>query len=115
MITISWWQLECNDACTPLLITKLSWSVKIKSIKGELFLGTCLASLIIWWKPFNVLIEKSFETSNESMSQDHQEVDLALKSPNTTETDGLWALISDRRSSKFVKNFPNSSMFLFRQ
>ena len=47
----------------------------------------CVGSLIIWWKPFDVLNEKSFVPSNESMSLDHQEVDLALKSPNMTETD----------------------------
>ena len=83
------WQLECNDAWTLLLITKFGWSVKIKLIQEELFLWTCVGSLIIWWKPFNILNEKSFEPSNELMSLDHQEVDLAVKSPNMTETDGL--------------------------
>ena len=46
----------------------------------------------------------------ESMSLEHQEVDIALKSPNMTETDGLRALIGDRRCSKFVKAF---EFFLF--
>ena len=36
------------------------------------------------------------------MSLDQQEVVLALKSPNIIEADGLRALISDRRCSKFV-------------
>ena len=71
----------------------------------------CVGSLIIWWKPFNVLNEKSFVPSNESMSLDHQEVDLASKLPNMTETDGLRALMSDKRSSKFAKKFSNSSLF----
>ena len=45
------------------------------------------------------------------MSLGHQEVDLALKSPNMTETDGLQALMSDSRCSKFVKKLSNSSLF----
>ena len=48
---------------TPLLITKLGSSVKIKSIQEELFLLTCVGSLIFWWKPFDGLNEKSFEPS----------------------------------------------------
>ena len=72
---------------------------------------SCVGSHIIWWKPFDVLNEKSFEPSNESMSIDHQEVDLALKSPNMTETDGLRTLMSNRRCSKFVKNPSNSLVF----
>ena len=76
---IWWWQLECNDAWTPLLTNKLGWSVKIKSMQEELFLWTCVGSLIIWWKPFNGLNEKSFEPSNESMSLHHQEVGSSVK------------------------------------
>ena len=47
------------------------------------------------------------------MSLDRQEVDhqLALKSPNMTETDDLQELMSDRRCSKFVKKLSNSSLF----
>ena len=99
---IWWWQLECNDAWTLLLVTKLGWSVKIKSIQEELFLWICVGSLIIWWKPFDVFNEKSFVSSNDSMSLDHQEVDLVLKSPSMTETDGWRVLMSDKRCSKFV-------------
>ena len=87
-----------------LLITKLNWSAKVKSIQEEL-------SLTIWLKPFNVLNEKGFEHSNESMSPDHQEDDLTLKSPNMTETNCLRALMSDRRCSKFVEKLSNSSLF----
>ena len=67
--------------------------------------------IIIWWKPFNVLDEKRFEPSNESMLLDHQEVDLVLKSPNMIEPDGLRALMPDRRCSKFVKKLSNFSLF----
>ena len=42
---------------------------------------------------------------------DHQEVDLALKSPNMIETDSLRALMSDKRCSKFVKKLSISSLF----
>ena len=45
------------------------------------------------------------------MSLDHPEVDLALKSPNMTKTDSLQALMSDSRSSKFVKSFRIPCLF----
>ena len=70
-------QDECllgNDAWTPLLVNKLGYSVKVKSMQEELFLWICVGSLIIWWKPFDVLNEKSFVPSAESMSLDHQEM-----------------------------------------
>ena len=58
-----WWRrLECNDAWTPLLVTKLGWSVKIKSIQEGLFLWICVGHLM-----FN---EKSFVPSVESISLD---------------------------------------------
>ena len=108
---IWWWRLECNEAWTPLLVTKLGWSVKIKSMQEELLVWMCVGSLTIWWKPFDVLNEKSFVASNESMPLDHQEVDLTLKSPNMTDTDGLRLLMSDKRCSNFVKKLSNSSLF----
>ena len=74
-------------------------------MQEELFLRIVVDSFIIWRKPFDVLNENSFISSNESMSLDHQEVDLSLKSPNMTKTDGLRALMSDRRCTKCFKNF----------
>ena len=74
-------------------------------------MNVCAGSLIIWWKPFDVLNEKSFVPFNDLMSLDHQEVDLALTLPNMTESGGLWALMSDKRCSKFVKKLSNSSLF----
>ena len=44
--------------------------------------------------------EKSFVPSAESIS-----LDLVLKKPNMTKSDGLRSLMSEKRSSKFVKNF----------
>ena len=70
-----------------------------------------VGSLIIWWKPLDVLNEKSFLPSNESMPLDNQEVHLALKSPNMTESDGLQPLMSDKRCSNFVKKLLNSLLF----
>ena len=50
-----------------------------------------MGSPIHWWKPFDVLneLDELFVPSAESISLDHQEVDLALKSSNMTETDDL--------------------------
>ena len=39
------------------------------------------------------------------MSLDHQDVDLALKSPNMTETNGLWALMSEGDVQRLLKSF----------
>ena len=52
-----------------------------------------------------MLNEKTFVPSNESMSLDHQVVDLALKSPNITETNGLWALMSEGDVQRLLKSF----------
>ena len=60
----------------------------MKSVQEQLFLGKSIGSLITWWKPFDVLNEKSCVPSNQSMSPDYQVVYLALKPPNMTETDG---------------------------
>ena len=54
-----------------------------------------------------MLNKKSFKSSNEPMSLDYQEVNLALKSLSMTENDGLRAFMSDRRCSKFVKKLSN--------
>ena len=77
-------------------------------MQEELLLRICIGSLIIWWKPFDVLNEESFVLFAESISLDQQEVDIASKSPNVTETNDLWALISDRRCSKFVEKLSSS-------
>ena len=106
---IWWWQLECNDALTPLLVTKIGWSVKVKSMQEELFLWICAGSFIIWWKPFGVLNKNFFSPSNGSLSLHHQKDDLVLKSPHMTENDGLQALMSYLRCPKFVKKL---SIFL---
>ena len=58
-----------------------------------------------------VLNEKRLAPSHKPMSLDQQEIDLALKSPNMTDTAGLRALISDRRRSKFVKTLSGFSLF----
>ena len=44
------------------------------------------------------------------MSSYHQKEDLALKSPVTTDKDGLSLFISLKRFSKLDKNNPNSSL-----
>ena len=104
---ISWWQLECNDVWTLLIITKRGWSVKIKLIQEELFLWVCIGSIIIWWKPFNVLSQKSFVSFAESMSLNQQQVDLGSKLPNVTEIDDLRTLMSDKRCPKFAEELSN--------
>ena len=74
-------------------------------MQEALFRWICVGSLTTWWKAFHVLNEKSFVTFIESMLLDHQEIDLALKPPNMTETDGLRAMMSDRRCWKFAFEF----------
>ena len=71
----------------------------------------CVGSFINWVKPFEEVIEKSFDPSLVLMSLDHQCEDLALKSPVITDNDGLRFLISFKSFSKFCKNKSNSLLF----
>ena len=56
-------------------------------------------------------MKKGLALSHKPMSLDQQEIDLALKSPNMTDTAGLRALVSDRRLSKFVKTLSGFLLF----
>ena len=91
MCTIWWWQLGCKDAWTPEFTDKFGWSVKI-------------GSFINWKNPFEDASEYKFVSSKVLMSLDHQEEDLALKSPVIIDTVGLRALMSLKIASKFNKN-----------
>ena len=71
-------------------ISNQTWFViKNKPLQEELFLWICLGSLKVCLKPFNALNEKHFVPSAVSMSLDQNEVNLGLKLPNMTKTDGL--------------------------
>ena len=94
MCTIWWWQLGCKDAWTPEFTAKFGWSVKSKSIHEELFDCTCVGSFINWKNPFEDVSEYKFVPSEVLMSSDHQEEDLALKSPVIIDTVGLRVLMS---------------------
>ena len=49
----------------------------------------CVGSWINWEKPFEDVIEKKFNASVVLISLDHQEEHLELKSPVTTDKNGL--------------------------
>ena len=114
MCTTWWWQLGCKDAWTPEFTDKFGWSVKIKSIQEELFVCTCVGSFINWENPLEDVSEYKFVLSKVLMSSDHQEEDLALKSPVIIDTVGLPVLISLKSCSKFNKNEWNSRAVNYR-
>ena len=59
--------------------------------------------------------EYKFVPSEVLMSSDHQEEDLALKSPVIIDTVGLRVLMSLKSCSKFNKNESNSQLFWLRE
>ena len=59
--------------------------------------------------------EYKFVPSEVVMSSDHQEEDLALRSPVIIDTVGLSVLMSLNSCSKFNKNESNSRLFLLEE
>ena len=57
-------------------------------MQEELLVCICVGSFLNWGNPFEEVSEKNFDPSIVSMSLDHHEEYLALKSPVTTDKNG---------------------------
>ena len=79
---IWWWQFWQSDALILLFITRLGWSVKMRSMQDEEFWRMCVGSDISWEKPYSELIDWICVPSLFVMLWTHQLLDLALKSPS---------------------------------
>ena len=70
----------------------------------------CVGSFINWENPLEDVSENNFYPSIVSVSSDHQEEDLELKSPATTDKDGLRLFMSFKKISELDRNESNSSV-----
>ena len=89
MWTIWWWQFGRKDEWTPEFTDKFGWFANIKSIQEEMFVLIWVGSFINREKPFEDVNEYKCDPSITFMSLHHHEEDIALKSPVTTDKDGL--------------------------
>ena len=67
-----------------------------------------MGSDINWWNPHVVVRESIWDPSYDVMSSDHQDQDLALKSPSITVKEDLSILTWFNNLSKLTKNSSNS-------
>ena len=89
---------------------KFGWFVNFKSIQEELFVWTWAGSFINREKSFED-VEYKCDPSIVFILLHHHKENFALKSPVTTDKDGLRLFISLKRFSKLDKN--NSKWLLF--
>ena len=101
-------QFGCNDEWTLESTERSGLPVKTASIEGVLFVCICVDSFISWKKPFEEDIASSFDPSVALISLDHQDWDLALKSPVIVDDAGLWLLMSFTSFSRLDKSESNS-------
>ena len=111
MWTIWWWQCWCKDEWTPEFTDRFGWFVNSKSIQEELFVWIWAGSFINWEKLFEDVNEYKCDPSIVFMWLHHHEEDFTLKSPVTTDKDGLRLFISLKKLCKLDKN--NSDWLLF--
>ena len=67
-----------------------------------------MGSDINWWNPYVVVRESVWDSSDDVMSSDHHDQDLALKSPSITVKEDLSILTWFNNLSKLTKNSSNS-------
>ena len=103
--TIWWWQFGWRDAWSAELTDKFGWPVKSESMQEEIFAWMCVFSWINWVKPFEDVRENKFNPFVVALiSLDHQEEHLELKSPVTTDKDGLRLFMSFKSFWKLDEN-----------
>ena len=109
------WQFGCKDAWTPEFTHRFGWLVKVKSVQEELLVCISVGSFINWGNPFEEVSENNFDPSVVSISLDHHEEDLALKSPVITDKNGLCLLMLLKSFSKLDKNKATVTLFIIRR
>ena len=97
---IWWWQFSWRDGLIPLSVTRLDWSVKMRSVQDDKFWRMCVGSDISWEKPYSELIDSICVPLLFVMSWTHQLLDLILKSPSRIVKVGSWFLILPKRFSR---------------
>ena len=85
--------MECNDERTPDRVWP-GLSVKTRSIQEVLFVYIHIGSFISWKKPFDEGNASKFDISVVLISSEHQEGDLASKSPAILVNAGLRLFMS---------------------
>ena len=103
MWTLLWWQFGCKDEWASEFTDKFGWFVNIKSMQEELFVWIWIGSFINWEKPSENVDEYKCDPSVVFMSIHHYEENLALKSPVTTDKDGLRLFMSLKGSPNWIK------------
>ena len=93
---------------TPLSTARFGWSVNMRSIQEEELGSKWVGSDTNWWNPYVVLRESIWCPSNDVMSSDYHDWDLALKSPSITVKEDLSILTWFNNLSKLTKNSSNS-------
>ena len=113
MWTIWRLQFRYKDEWDPEFTDRFGWFVNIKLIQEELFVWIWVGSYFNWEKPFEDANEYKCDTSIVLMSLHHHEEDLALKSPMTTDIDGMLLLMLLKRFSKLDKTTQIANWLLF--
>ena len=109
---VIWWsQFSWSDGLIPLFITRLGWSVKMRSMQGDKFWRMCVGSDINWKKPYSELIDSICVPSLFVMSWTHQLLDLALKSPSRIVKAGSLLLTLRKRFFRDRRKCSNSLWF----
>ena len=67
-----------------------------------------MGSDINWWNPYVVVSESIWDPSNDVMSSDHHDWDLALKFPSISVKEDLSIFTLFNNLSKLTKNSSNS-------
>ena len=86
--------------------------MKIKLIQEVLFIWICVGSFISSESSLEDVSENNFNPSIVSVSLDHQEEDLELKSPLITDKDGLRLFMYLKTFSNLDRNESHSSAVL---
>ena len=80
--------LWCNERANSVSPANLDWSVKIRSMQYNEFGNKWVASDSNCCSPCTVVNESMSVPSGDVMPSGHQDLDLALKLPNTIVKDG---------------------------
>ena len=108
---IWWWQFSWSDGLIPLFITRLGWSVKMRSMQDDEFWKMCVVYDVSWEKPYSELIDSVCVPSLFVMLWTHQLLDLALKLPSRIVKAGSWFLILPKRFSRDKRKCSNLPWF----
>ena len=108
---IWWWQFSWSDSLILLFITRLGWSVKMRSMQDSKFWRMFVGSDINWEKPYSELIDSICVPSLYVMAWTLQLLDLTLKSSSRTVKAASLFLILHKSFSRDRRKCSNSLWF----